>query len=230
MNEILSMPLCGILVSIGAYLIGLRIRRLIPHPLANPLVIANVLIILVVLFTPLSSEQYLAGAGFISLFIVPATAALGLKIYRQWANFKANMIPILGGCIAGSVVSVASIWGLCRLFGIDRTITFSLFPKSVTTAIAIELSAKYGGLVGVTIPAVIISGVFSAFASPFFIKVLKLKDPVAAGVAMGTSGHAICTSAALELGETQGAMSGIAIGVAGLFTSIILGVFSVCYY
>jgi putative effector of murein hydrolase len=221
MNEIFSMPLFGILVSIGAYLIGLRLRRLIPHPLVNPLVIANVLIILAVIFSPLSPEQYLAGAGFISLFIVPATATLGLKIYRQWASFKANMIPVLGGCAAGSLVSVASIWGLCRLWGIERAITSSLFPKSVTTAIAIELSAKYGGLVGVTVPAVIISGVFSAFASPFLIKVLKLKDPVAAGVAMGTSGHAICTSVALELGETQGAMSGIAIGVAGLFTSLI---------
>ncbi|MDR3192395.1 MAG: LrgB family protein [Treponema sp.] len=225
MNEILSMPLSGILVSIGAYLVGLQIRRLIPHPLANPLVIANVLIILTVIFTPLSPEQYMAGAGFISLFIVPATATLGLKIYRQWANFKANMIPVLGGCAAGSVVSVASLWGLCRLFGIDGTISLSLFPKSVTTAIAMELSAKYGGLVGVTIPAVIITGVFSAFASPFFIKALKLKDPVAAGVAMGVSGHAICTSVALELGETQGAMSGIAIGVAGLFTSVIFLLF-----
>jgi putative effector of murein hydrolase len=222
MSGILSMPLCGILVSLGAYLTGVQVRRLIPHPLVNPLVIANVLIILVVIFTPLSTEQYLAGAGFISLFIVPATSTLGLKIYRQWASFKANMIPILGGCVAGSLVSIASIWGLCRLCGIDRTIAFSLFPKSVTTVIAVDLSVKHGGLVGVTVPAVILSGVFSAFASPFFIKALKLKDPVAAGVAIGTSGHAICTSVALELGETQGAMSGIAIGVAGFFTSIIL--------
>jgi putative effector of murein hydrolase len=225
MNEILSMPLCGILVSIGAYMVGVGIRRLIPHPLANPLVIANVLIILVVIFSPLSPEQYLAGAGFISLFIVPVTATLGLKIYRQWANLKANAIPILGGCLAGSVVSVVSIWGLCRIFAVDKTIALSMLPKSVTTAIAMELSEKYGGLVGVTVPAVIITGVFSAFVTPFFIKALKLKDPVAAGVAMGASGHAICTSAALELGETQGAMSGIAIGIVGLFTSIIFLLF-----
>jgi putative effector of murein hydrolase len=225
MSEILSMPLCGILVSIGAYMAGVGIRRLIPHPLANPLVIANVLIILVVIFSPLSPEQYLVGAGFISLFIVPVTATLGLKIYRQWANLRANVIPVLGGCMAGSVVSVVSIWGLCRLFAVDKTITLSMLPKSVTTAIAMELSEKHGGLVGVTVPAVIITGVFSAFVSPFFIKALKLKDPVAAGVAMGTSGHAICTSAALELGETQGAMSSIAIGVVGLFTSIIFLLF-----
>jgi putative effector of murein hydrolase len=119
------------------------------------------------------------------------------------------------------VVSFASIWGLCRFFDVDKIITISMLPKSVTTAIAMELAEKHGGLAGIAIPAVIISGVFSAFVSPFFIKSLKLKDPVAAGVAMGASGHAICTSVALEIGETQGAMSGIAIGVMGLFTSII---------
>jgi putative effector of murein hydrolase len=220
MEQLLSLPATGILVSIAAYMIGVFIRKLIPHPLANPLVIANIVVILVILFTPLTTEQYLTGGGLLSLFIVPATAILGLRIYNQRANFKANIIPVLAGCFAGSAASLLSTWALCRAFGISGELLLSLLPKSVTTAIAIDLSAAHGGLMGITVSAVIITGVFSAFISPFLIKVLKLRDPIAAGIAMGASGHAICTSVALELGETQGAMSGIAIGLMGIVTSV----------
>jgi putative effector of murein hydrolase len=96
-----------------------------------------------------------------------------------------------------------------------------MIPKSVTTAIALELVQKNGGIPGIAVTAVIVTGVSSAAFSPFFIRLFKLKDPIAAGVAMGASGHAIGTAAALELGETQGAMSGIAISLMGIITSLI---------
>jgi putative effector of murein hydrolase len=225
MESLLSLPAAGILLSIGAYLIGVFVRRLIHHPLANPLVIANVIVILAIIAGPMSVEQYLAGGGAISLFIVPATAILGLRIYNQRENLKANLIPVIAGCTAGSAASLLSVWGLGKAFGIDSGIVLSLLPKSVTTAIAIDLSQTRGGLAGITVSAVIITGIFSAFISPYLIKVLKLKDPVAAGVAMGASGHAICTSVALELGETQGAMSGIALGLMGIITSVFFVLF-----
>jgi putative effector of murein hydrolase len=104
---------------------------------------------------------------------------------------------------------------------VEKIITVSLLPRSVTTPIALELAAHHGGLSGVAVSAVIITGVFSALVCPFFIKVFRLNDPIAAGVAMGATGHAINTAAALELGETCGAMSGIAIGLCGIITSII---------
>jgi putative effector of murein hydrolase len=225
MEQLLSLPAVGILLCIAAYLIGVLIRKLVPHPLANPLVIANVIIILVISLSPLTPEQFLAGGGAVSLFIVPATAILGLRIYNQRAVLRANLIPLLAGCTAGSVSSLLSVWALGRLFGIDDYLILSILPKSVTTAIAVDLSAARGGLPGVTVSAVIISGVFSAFISPCLIKLFKLKDPVAAGAAMGASGHAICTSTALELGETQGAMSGIALGLMGIITSVLFVLF-----
>ncbi|MDR0640894.1 MAG: LrgB family protein [Treponema sp.] len=225
MEQILSLPAAGILLCIGAYFAGLLIRRLISHPLANPLAIANVIIILVIVFTPLTTEQFLAGGGAISLFIVPATAILGLRIYNQRAVLRANFIPLIAGCAAGSAASLISVRILGRLFRLDDHIILSLLPKSVTTAIAIDLSSAQGGLTGITVSSVIITGIFSAFVSPYLIKALKLKDPVAAGVAMGASGHAICTSVALELGETQGAMSGIALGLMGIITSIFFVLF-----
>jgi putative effector of murein hydrolase len=225
MEQILSLPATGILICVAAYLGGVLIRKLIPHPLANPLVIANIIIILVILVTPLRPDQFLAGGGAVSLFIVPATAILGLRIYNQRAVLRANLVPLLAGCIAASAASLLSVWVLGRLFGIDDLIILSLLPKSVTTAIAVDLSAARGGLTGITVSAVIITGIFSAFFSPLIIKIFKLKDPVAAGVAMGASGHAICTAAALELGETQGAMSGIALGLMGIITSIVFVLF-----
>jgi putative effector of murein hydrolase len=220
-DKLLSLPACGIIISILCYGIGVRVRKFAPSPLTNPLVIANVLIILIIVLTPLTLEQYMAGGGMITMFIVPVTVILALRIYRQRALFKANAIPILAGCVVGSTASVAGVLLLCRVFAIDQAVTVSLLPKSVTTAIALELAGKHGGVPGIAATAVIVTGVFSAAFSPFFIKLFRLKDPVAAGVACGASGHAIGTAAALEMGETQGAMAGIAIGLMGIITSVI---------
>jgi putative effector of murein hydrolase len=155
------------------------------------------------------------------MFIGPVTVILALRIYLQRSQLKANIVPILGSCIAGSAASLFSVWFLCRLFGIDQVITVSMLPKSVTTAIALELSQRAGGLAGLTITGIIITGITSASFSPFFIRILKLNDPLAAGIAMGTSGHAIGTAAAIELGETEGAMSGLAMGISGLASAVI---------
>jgi putative effector of murein hydrolase len=220
-EQILSLPVCGILISIVCYAIGVYVRKLIPSPLTNPLVVANILIILSIVLTPLTLEQFMVGGNMITLFIVPVTVILALRIYRQRALFKANTIPILAGCIAGASASLFSALLLCRLFAIDGAVTVSMLPKSVTTAIALELAGKNGGIPGIAVTAVIVTGISSAAFSPFFIKLFKLKDPVAAGTALGASGHALGTAAALELGETQGAMAGIAISLMGIITSLI---------
>jgi putative effector of murein hydrolase len=221
MEPVLSLPFCGILVTIACYMIGIGISKKTKFPLTNPMVIANILIVLIILFTPLTLEQYLAGGNMITLFIGPVTVILALRIYRQRAALQANIIPVLGGCLAGSAASLFSVWALCRLFGLDRIITVSLLPKSVTTAIALELSRNSGGLGGLTVSAVIITGITSSAFSPFLLKIFKLNDPVARGIAIGSSGHAIGTAAAIELGETEGAMSGLAMAVMGIITSVI---------
>jgi putative effector of murein hydrolase len=220
-EHILSLPVSGILISIACYAAGIQAGKLIRSPFTNPMVIANALIILVIVFTPLTLEQYMAGGSVITMFIVPATVILALRIYRRRALFRANVIPLLAGCAAGSAASIFSVFLFCRLFAIDRTLMVSMLPKSVTTAIALELAQKNGGVQGIAATAVVITGVFSAAFSPFLVKLFKLKDPVATGAAFGASGHAIGTAAALELGETQGAMGGIAISLMGIITSLI---------
>jgi putative effector of murein hydrolase len=221
MESLLSLPISGILVSIACYSLGVLVRKLLPSPFTNPLIISNILIILVIAYSPITIEQYNAGGNLISMFIGPATVILALRIYRQRAQLMANIVPILGSCIAGSAASLLSVWFLCRLFRIDKIITMSMLPKSVTTAIALELSGRAGGLSGLAVAAVIMTGMTSASFSPFFIKIFKLRDPNAAGLAIGASGHAIGTATAIELGETEGAMSGLAMSVSGIISAII---------
>jgi putative effector of murein hydrolase len=220
MEQLLSSPLCGILVSIVCFRLGIETGNRINSPLVNRVATANIILILILLFTPLTIEQYLPGGNILAMFIVPVTVILALKIYRQRAQLAANIIPILGACITGSAASLFSVWVLCKRFGVERTITVSLLPKSVTTAIALELSQKNGGIAGLTVSMVIITGMVSCIFAPVFIKLFKLNDPLAAGIAIGVSGHAIGTTTAIELGETQGAMSGLAMGITGIITSV----------
>jgi putative effector of murein hydrolase len=221
MESILSLPVFGIIITIACYSIGLLLKKYIPSPLTHPFLIASMLIILVIVCSPLTLEQYLAGGNIITMFIIPVTVILALFIYRQRVLLKENIIPILGGCIIGSAASLFSVWFLCKMFNLEQILVMSIIPKSVTSAIAMELAEKTGGLSSLAIAGVFITGMTSAAFAPFFIKVFKLKDKVAAGVAIGTSGHAIGTAAAIELGEVQGAMSGLSIGISGIAVSVL---------
>ncbi len=225
METLLFHPFFGIIITIIFYAAGTYIRKKFPSPFLNPLLIATVLLILLFSFTPITLEQYEAGGNVISMFIVPATVVLALSMYFQWDLLKKNILPIIAGCLAGSAASLFSVWGMCRLFEIDEQVRFSLLPKSVTTAIALELSEQKGGIPSITVFAVILTGIISMVLSPFIIRLFRLKNPVAVGVALGTSGHALATTKALEIGETEGAMSGISLVLAGVLTSILFLIF-----
>lgn len=221
METLFSSPAFGLVVSIAAYGVGFWVKKRVRSALASPLAIGTALVILLLALSPVKLEEYQEGGRIISLFIVPATTALALQIYRQWKALKANLLPILAGCLAGSLTAVFSVWGLCRLLRLDEALTASLLPKSVTSAIAIELSAKIGGIPALTVCLVVFTGIVSAVLSPMLVKLFKLRDPVAIGVAIGTSGHAVGTAKAVEMGETEGAMSGIALSLSGVITSLL---------
>ncbi len=220
MSEWTSLPIFGVALSIGAYAVGLWVNRELRSPLVNPLLIAIALVIVVLQLFRIPLEDYQSGAGLISLFLGPATASLALAIHRRMDVLKRNLLPVLCGTAVGAAVSMGSVWGLCRLFGLSDELTFTLLPKSVTTPIAMELSRQHGGIVPVTVAAVVFTGILGAVFAPVLIRLLRVKNPVEAGLAIGTASHAVGTTKALELGETEGAMSGIAIGLAGLFTVV----------
>ena len=151
-------------------------------------------------------------------------AACGVGTYTApgwWALAAALAALILAGCVAGSLTSMGSVFLLCRLFGLDRELTVSLLPKSVTTPIATAISEGQGGIVSITVAAVIYTGILGNLCAPALVRLLRVKDPVAAGLGIGACSHAMGTARALELGETEGAMSGLAIGVCGIITVLI---------
>lgn len=221
MSSVFSSPLFGIVLCIFSFEIGLWINRKTRSPLANPLLIAICICIAFLQVFSVPLEDFQQGGQIVSMFLAPATAALAISVYSQWEVLKKNLIPILAGTFTGSVASIASVLILCRLFGLSDELTASLIPKSVTTPIAMEISKQQGGIVPITVAAVIVTGIFGAVLAPIFIRIFRVKNPVEAGIAIGTCSHALGTSKALELGEVEGAMSGIAIGVAGIITVIL---------
>lgn len=221
LQTIAQSSLFGVVLSILSYEAGLWVNQKAKTPLANPLLIAVALCIGVLRLFDIPLEWFNRGGSLITLFLAPATASLALSIYGKLSILKKNLLPILAGALVGSAVSMASVLGMCRLFGLEPSLTAALVPKSVTTPIAMELSRQHGGLVPLTVAAVIFTGILGAVFAPLLLRLFRVKDPVEAGVAIGTSSHALGTAKALELGETQGAMSGIAIGIAGLSTVLL---------
>ncbi len=224
MSQIFANELFGIGLSLLAYYIGYRIQKATKIQWMNPLLIAIILVILVLKLCGISIEHYEQGGNVISLFLAPATACLAYSIYDQLELLKKNVVPILAGCLAGAVTSMGSIYLLCKFFKVDHTLMLSLLPKSVTTPIALGISEQLGGIQAVTMVGVLIAGIGGAIFCPMVAKLLRIKNPVAVGVGLGSASHAIGTSKAVELGEIQGAMSGISIGVSGILT-VVLAIF-----
>ena len=222
MMDLLKTPVFGILLSVVCYEIGVLIQRKTKNPILNPLLLAIILVILVLTVFEIPKETYDLGGSYILFLLGPATVVMAVPLYRQINLLKKDWLPILVGIFVGSATSVLSVIGLARLFGVNIEIAVSMLPKSVTTAIGMEVSKEIGGVVSLTVAVIVLTGILGAVMGPFILKILGIKDEVAQGVAMGTASHAVGTSKAMELGETQGAMSGLSIGIAGLATVLII--------
>lgn len=222
MKEIITTnPFFGISISIIAYAIGTFLNKKTKLAIVNPLLISYILIVSTLLIFDIPLSAYNEGGNIINMFLSPATAVLSLTIYRQWDIVKKNIAAILTGTIVGSLTSILVIIFLCKLFGLDNTVTSSLLPKSITTPMAIAGSETLGGIPSLTVLAVIITGILGNILAPILIKLFRIKDPVVQGVAIGTASHAVGTSKAIEIGEVQGALSGVALTFSGLITVVI---------
>lgn len=214
----------GVLLSLVTYLFGIYLYRKTKMPLFNPILISIVSIITVLLFFKIPFETYNAGGRIISFFLAPATVALAVPLYRQFELLKRHLIPILSGVLIGSCTAVLSVILLSKMVGLEGEMLISLLPKSITTPMGLSISESTGGNVSVTMVAILITGIFGVIVCPYIFKLFKIKNKVARGISIGTSSHALGTSKALEMGETEGAMSGLAIGLVGLVTVVIVSV------
>lgn len=221
MNELFASPFFGVSITIAAFWVGVKIQQKTRLVLCNPLLLAILLVSAFLLIFRIPYEDYNQGGELINLFLSPATACLAVSIYTKIQLLRRNWLPILVGCTVGSAVSMGSVWLLCRLMGLDHAVTVSLLPKSVTTPIATSIAQSHGGAVPITVVAVIFTGILGSILAPVLIRIFRVRDPMAAGLAIGASSHAMGTSKALELGEVEGAMSGLAIGVCGMVTVVL---------
>ena len=225
MNELLYSPLFGLMLTTAAYAVGIKIQKKTGLVISNGLVLAALKIIAILLAFGIPYEAYSAGGSLVNLLLTPATVCFAVTIYRRLEVLKKNLLPVLAGCVAGAVASVTSVWVLCRLFGLDRTLTMSLLPKSVTTPIATALAQSNGGIVAITAASVIFTGILGNLTAPLMVRLLRVKDPVEAGLGIGACSHAVGTAKAMELGATEGALSSVAIGLCGVLTTLLALVF-----
>lgn len=225
MNEVLSESVFfGVAVSVAAYWIGDKMREKWKLPVFNPLLISSAIVIMVLLLCRIDYETYNQGAQYITFLLTPATICLAVPLYRQIEVLKEHVWAVLISIFAGCVAHVLILLGIAALFHVDEILTLSFLPKSVTTPIALGISAEIGGIQAVTAVGVCLAGIFGSMIGPVVFKALKITEPVAQGLGMGAPSHAIGTSKALEMGEIQGAMSSLAIVVTGILTVILVPV------
>ena len=221
MSALINTPLFGILLTLVAFEIGVFVSKKWKYAILNPILIANVLIVGFLLSTGISLETYNIGGNYISVFLSPATVILAVPLYKQISKLKSYWKPILAGIAIGSLTSIACVISFCKLLGLSRTLMLSILPKSITIPMGSVVSAQTGGIPSVTIIAITVTGITGAVTAPIVCKFFRIKHSVAQGVAIGTASHALGTTKAMEMGEVQGAMSSLSIGLAGLFTAIV---------
>ncbi|NBI06823.1 LrgB family protein [Senegalia massiliensis] len=222
MEWFIETPYFGILISIVAFEIGLYTYKKTKIPVLHPLLISITLIILVLSIFDIQLSSYEKGGDILSLFLGPVTVALAIPLYKQIELLKKHKMPILIGIFTGVLTSFISVVSLTKIFNYDIKMVYSLVPKSITTPIGIEVSQTIGGIPSITVVAIVITGIIGAIIAPLVCKIFKIDDKVARGIAIGTSSHAVGTAKAMEMGETEGAMSGLAMGISGLITALLV--------
>lgn len=218
MSEI---SLAALVLTLGAYQIGLWCQKKWRHSLCNPLLIAILLVMGFLLATGIKNEDYQSGSNLFGWLLTPATVCLALPLYRQMKVLKKNLPGILTAVAAGTVSSLGCIFGLCKVFRLDKALTVSLLPKSITTAMGMVLADLNGGIQSIAAAAIIITGILGSLFGTMLCKLFQLRDPISQGVAFGTASHVIGTSRASELGQLQGAVSSLSLAVAGILTAVL---------
>ncbi len=222
MTEFLqNISLFPLVLTFCTYQIGVWCQKKTKSPLCNPLLIATVLSIAAVLLMKFDLNVYQSSSAWITWLLTPATVSLAVPLYNQLKAFKKDLGAILIGIAAGTVASLGFIGIVCLLWGLDRSMTVSLLPKSITTAIGLVLSEQSGGIPALTSAVIVITGILGNLFGSFLCKILHITDPIAQGVGFGTASHVVGTSRATELDPLAGAVSSLSLVVAGILTSVL---------
>ena len=229
MTEFLqSISLFPLVLTFGTYQMGVWCQKKTRSALCNPLLIATVLSIAFLLLTDFDLRIYQSSSGWITWLLTPATVSLAVPLYTELKTFKKDLGAIVTGIAAGTVASLGFIGVVCLLLGLDRSLTVSLLPKSITTAIGLVLSETGGGIPALTSAVIVITGILGNLTGSFLCKLLRITHPIAQGVGFGTASHVIGTSRATEVDPLAGAVSSLSLVVAGILTSVLFPL--ICYF
>lgn len=222
MNSLLNSELFILTLVIGAYLVAMILYKKTRIPLLHPLLTSILMIIVVLKVFKIEYESFREGSRLIHFLLGPSVVALGYVLYEQMQYIKGNVVSILTAIFVGAVVGIVSVIIIGKLMGADATLIATLQPKSVTTPIAMGIAEKAGGIPSLTAVVVVVVGIFGSIAGPFVMKMLGIESRIAKGLALGASSHGVGTAAALQIGAVEGALSGLAIGLMGIMTAILV--------
>lgn len=221
MNSLLgNSAFFGVMISLFAYGVGAVCKQKFKLAIFNPLLISIIITMLCLRSWHIDYQTYYTGASLLSWLLTPATVCLAIPLYEKMELLKRNWKAIAVGIGSGVLTSIVCVFAMALLFKLNHEQYVTLLPKSITTAIGMGVSEELGGYVTLTVAVIIITGILGNMFAELVCKVFCIKDPVAKGVAIGTSAHAIGTAKAMEIGKTEGAISSLSIVVAGLFTVI----------
>lgn len=211
----------GATITILMFVIASFINKKWQNPFTTPLFLATVFVIAVLLSFNIPYAMYNASAKYLTYFLVPVTVCFAVPMYRQLPLLKKHIFSILFAMFIGVMASVLSVCIIVIVLGLSDIIARSLVSISVTTALAIGITQKLGGMVSLTVSAVIITGILGASVSDKLCKWARIKNPISRGLAIGNAAHAAGTVKAMEMGKIEGSFSSLAIVLSGLMTAVV---------
>lgn len=216
----------GLFLAVGAYVAACRFRRFLgPLAFLPPVLVAAVAVAVGLHLSGVPLAHFRRGADTIHALLGPATVALAVPLYQEVSRIRQSLLPVLASVAVGAVAAAAGAAWIAHLLGASPATVLSVAPKSVTTPIAMSLSESIGGVPGTTILCVAGTGILGAVAGSGFFRILGVRDPRAVGLGLGVAAHGIGTSRAFQLGGTEGAFSGLAMGLTGFLTAVLLPIF-----
>ena len=216
----------GVMISLASYGLGMWLRKKTGLSFMNPLLISIILVIAFLLLTGVSYKTYAEGANAISFLLTPATICLAVPLYKQFNLLKKNWKAVVAGVVSGVVSSLVCILLLALLFKFDHQTYVTFLPKSITTAIGMGVTEELGGYVSLAVVVIVITGVIGNVIAEWVLKLFRIEEPIAKGIAIGSSSHAVGTAKAMEIGQIEGAMSSLSIVVCGLLTVVGASIFA----
>ena len=226
MHSLVHSEIFDLALVVGTYIAATLLYKKTHLSLLHPLLTSIFVIIVILEVLDIKYESFQQGSHLIHFMLGPSVVALGYVLFEQMKYLKGNVVSILTSVFVGAIVGIISVIAIGKLMGADQSLIATLQPKSVTTPIAMGISEKNGGIPSLTAVIVVAVGIFGSIVGPAVMKVLGIESRIAKGLALGASSHGVGTAAAIQLGAVEGALSGLAIGLMGIMTPILVPVLS----